>query len=344
MSSPFSLSQIDEKLASDLQANLVNIESILLEATKSTDPHISEIAGHLAQAGGKRFRPLLVSMASELGQPTAQVNDAAVVVELTHLASLYHDDVMDEAPRRRGTESVNARWTNTLAILTGDFLFARASNILSDLGTDAVRIQAQTFERLVSGQIRETVGPQNGMDPVKHHIEVLADKTGSLIATSARFGGMFAGLPEEALAALTNFGEAVGVAFQIADDLLDIASEGEVSGKTPGTDLREGIMTLPMLIVASTSTEADSELRGLLGRELPDDAEHARALELMRAHPAMEAAQQEADRWAGLAVRSLDEIRTLSSQHPNLFAQPDRVEAVLAALEMICRSTAHREV
>jgi heptaprenyl diphosphate synthase len=344
MSSPFSLSNIDEQLASDLQANLVTIESILLDATKSADPHISEIAGHLAQAGGKRFRPLLVSMASELGHPTSQVHQAAVVVELTHLASLYHDDVMDEAPRRRGTESVNARWTNTLAILTGDFLFARASNILSDLGTDAVRMQAQTFERLVSGQIRETVGPQDGVDPVKHHIDVLADKTGSLIATSARFGGMFAGLPEAALIALTNFGEAVGVAFQIADDLLDIASEGEVSGKTPGTDLREGIMTLPMLMVASTFNEADAELRALLGRELPDDDEHARALELMRAHPAMEEAQKEANRWATLAVGCLDDIRKLSSQQPELFADSARVEAVLSALEMICRSTAHREV
>jgi heptaprenyl diphosphate synthase len=344
MSSPFSLSQIDEQLASDLQANLVTIETILLEATKSNDPHISEIAGHLAQAGGKRFRPLLVSMAAELGRPTPQVHQAAVVVELTHLASLYHDDVMDEAPRRRGTESVNARWTNTLAILTGDFLFARASNILSDLGTDAVRIQAQTFERLVSGQIRETVGPQNDMDPVQHHIEVLADKTGSLIATSARFGGMFAGLPEAALEALTKFGEAVGVAFQIADDLLDIASEGEVSGKTPGTDLREGIMTLPMLIVASSTDAADAELQGLLGRELPDNAEHSRALELMRAHPAMSKAQAEADRWAQLAIDSLDEIRELAVKNPAAFATPDRVEAVLSALEMICRSTAHREV
>ena len=344
MTSPFSLSQIDAQLASDLQANLVEIEVSLLASTESKDPFISEIAGHLAQAGGKRFRPLLVSIASELGHPTSKVNDSAVVVELTHLATLYHDDVMDEAPRRRGTESVNARWDNTLAILTGDFLFARASNILSDLGPEAVRIQAQTFERLVSGQIRETVGPQGLKDPVQHHVEVLADKTGSLIATAARFGGMFAGLPEEVLSALTSFGESVGVAFQIADDLLDIASEGAVSGKTPGTDLREGIMTLPMLLVAASNDDSDSELKALLGRELPDDVDHQRALELMRAHPAMVAAQAEADRWAALAIDSLAEIRHMAGQTPEMFATPDRVEAVLTALELVCRSTAHREV
>ena len=217
MASPFSLSQVDVSLSEELTSTLEVVEEKLMAATHSTDPFISEVAGHLAAAGGKRFRPLLVAMSSQLGHATEQVVDAAVVVELTHLATLYHDDVMDEAPKRRGVESVNARWDNTLAILTGDFLFARASQILADLGTDAVRLQAETFERLVSGQIHETVGPADGVDPVQHHINVLADKTGSLISTSAVFGGMFAALPNEALAALKNFGEAIGVAFQIAD-------------------------------------------------------------------------------------------------------------------------------
>ncbi len=344
MSTPFSLSSVEPSLAADLQAALERIEGQLLESTTSTDPFISEIAGHLAQAGGKRFRPLLVAMAAQLGAPTAQSEAAAVVVEITHLATLYHDDVMDEAPRRRGTESANARWDNTLAILTGDFLFARASQILADLGPDAVRIQAETFERLVSGQIHETVGPVAGSDPVAHHLQVLSDKTGSLIATSALFGGMFAGLPAPALDALSRFGEAIGVAFQIADDILDIASPAEVSGKTPGTDLREGILTLPMLIAQASATEADAELMSLLGRELPDDAEHARALELMRAHPAMEGAQAEAERFAKIAVDQLQVIVGLRKADESGFASADRVTAVIEALKGICESTISRAV
>lgn len=344
MATPFTLSSVEPGLAEDLQSSLARIEGQLLAATESSDPFISEIAGHLASAGGKRFRPLLVAMAGCLGTPTEQTEAAAVVVELTHLATLYHDDVMDEAPRRRGTESANARWDNTLAILTGDFLFARASQILADLGPEAVRLQAETFERLVSGQIHETVGPQAGADPVAHHIQVLADKTGSLIATSAVFGGMFAGLPAVALDSLKQFGEAIGVAFQIADDILDIASPAEVSGKTPGTDLREGILTLPMLLVQAAARAEDAELLGLLGRELPDDQEHSRALELLRAHPAMDAAQQSAQDYAQRAIDQLHALAALAEQAPTHFAPASRVAAVLEALEDICANTVSRGV
>ncbi len=173
---------------------MAQVEQELLAATAADDPFIAEAAGHLATAGGKRFRPLLVLLASQFGDPAAGgVVPAAVVVELTHLATLYHDDVMDEAPRRRGATSANERWGNAVAILTGDFLFARASEILADLGPEAVRLQAQTFQRLCSGQIRETIGPAPGEDPIAHHLSVLADKTGSLIATSARFGAMLSG-------------------------------------------------------------------------------------------------------------------------------------------------------
>ena len=167
------------------------VEQLLADAVKSDDPFVAEAARHLVEAGGKRFRPLLVLLAAQFGDPAAPgVVPAAVVVELTHLATLYHDDVMDEAPLRRGAPSANARWDNTVAILTGDFLFARASDLLADLGPEAVRIQARTFERLVTGQIRETVGPADGQDPLDHYLSVLADKTGSLIATSGRFGAM----------------------------------------------------------------------------------------------------------------------------------------------------------
>lgn len=344
MSQPFSLSRVDDQLATRVLASLEEVEKVLLDSTKSSDPFISEVAGHLAKAGGKRFRPLLVCFASEFGKPTKDTINAAVVVELTHLATLYHDDVMDEAPRRRGTESANSRWNNTLAILTGDFLFAQASKMLAELGPEAVLLQAVTFERLVSGQIHETVGPQNGVDPVAHHIQVLADKTGSLIATSARFGGMFSGLPAPALDALSAFGEAVGIAFQIADDILDIASEAQVSGKTPGTDLREGVSTLPMLLVKAENASEDAELIELLGRPLPDDGDHARALELMRKHPAMQAAQAEADRYAAAAISQLAKIREIAVANPKDFADIETVDSVISALTDVCESTANREV
>ncbi|NDA12195.1 MAG: polyprenyl synthetase family protein, partial [Actinobacteria bacterium] len=233
---------------------------------------------------------------------------AAVVVELTHLATLYHDDVMDEAQLRRGAPSANARWDNSIAILTGDFLFARASDILADLGPEAVRIQAQTFERLCTGQIREAVGPDDGIDPVKHHLQVLSDKTGSLIATAGRFGAMMAGAEASAIDTLSRFGEAIGVAFQLADDIVDITSDAEQSGKLPGTDLREGVPTLATLIAQSSDQSGDDELVAFLSGPIPDDADHAQALRLLREHPALEDARDEARRWAGDARRILEPL------------------------------------
>ncbi len=212
---------------------------------------------------------------------------SACVVELTHLASLYHDDVMDEADLRRGAASANARWDNHVAILTGDFLFSKSSELTADLGPEAVRIQAQTFTRLVEGQILETLGPTDDQDPLEHYLRVVAGKTGSLIATSARYGAMFAGAPADVVEALTEYGEKVGVAFQLSDDILDIASETEESGKTPGTDLREGVPTLPVLIAQRSTDPADARLLELLGSDLTDDAPHAEALALLRAHAAM---------------------------------------------------------
>src|SRR5690242_13681402 len=240
-------------------------------------------------AGGKRFRPLLVLVAAEAGpHPESDaVITAACVVELTHLASLYHDDVMDEAALRRGAESANARWDNHVAILTGDFLFSKSSELTAGLGPDAVRIQAQTFTRLVEGQILETLGPTGDQDPLEHYLRVVAGKTGSLIATSARYGAMFAGAPDDVVEALTEYGEKVGVAFQLSDDILDIASETEESGKTPGTDLREGVPTLPVLIAQRSTDPADARLRELLASDLADDEPHAEALTLLRQHPAM---------------------------------------------------------
>ncbi len=270
---------------------------------------VSEAAGHLMAAGGKRFRPMLALLAAQLGDARAPgVVRAAVVCELTHLATLYHDDVMDEAAVRRGAPSANSRWTNSVAILTGDFLFARASDILADLGPEAVRIQARTFERLVTGQIRETVGARPGEDRVSHYLEVLADKTGSLVATSARFGASFAGVEPGLVEALTRFGELVGVAFQLSDDLIDIVSEDGASGKSPGTDLREGIATLPALIALAGEDPAEARLRELVARPLTDDAEHAEALALLRSSAALARATEVLRDYADRAQASLAEV------------------------------------
>ncbi len=296
----------DPALEQALRAGLTQVEAALHEAVKSDYPFVTETSSHLVDAGGKRSRPLLVLLAAQLGDPAASgVVPAAVVVELTHLATLYHDDVMDQAALRRGATSANLRWDNSVAILTGDFLFARASDILADLGPEAVRLQARTFERLVTGQIRETVGPADGTDPVEHYLSVLADKTGSLIATSARFGAILSGADEQTVDIMTRYGERFGVAFQLSDDLLDVLSESTESGKTPGTDLREGVPTLPVLLMRRDARPEDARLLELLDAGLDDDADHREALTLLRGHPAMSAAQDEVARWADAAREAL---------------------------------------
>ncbi len=279
----------DSGLAERLAARLVEVEEALAEHVHSRAPFITEAASHLMAAGGKRFRPLLVLLAAETGDTAGsdEVIRAACVVELTHLASLYHDDVMDEADLRRGADSANARWDNHVAILTGDFLFSKSSELTADLGADAVRIQAQTFTQLVEGQILETVQPGPGEDALAHYLDVVAGKTGALIATSARYGARFGGATPEVEAALTQYGEIVGASFQLSDDLLDVASESAASGKTPGTDLREGVPTLPVLMARASTDPADARLLELLDADLTDDALHAEALDLLRRHPAM---------------------------------------------------------
>jgi len=231
---PFGL-PVDDALAADMQERLSAVESLLLESVESEDDMLTGASRHLVEAGGKRFRPMLVLLASHFGDPTAPgIVPAAVVVELTHLATLYHDDVMDEAPMRRGQVSANTRWTNTVAILTGDYLFARASDLLADLGPESVRIQARAFARLVRGQIQETIGPRSDADPLKHYLQVMSDKTGSLIAVSGQFGALLSGAPTHVVDTVTSASEKIGVAFQLSDDILDIASESDQSGKPVG--------------------------------------------------------------------------------------------------------------
>jgi len=296
----------DGALEARLRTRLAEVEQALAQHVVSEAPFVTEAARHLLQAGGKRFRPLLVLLAAELGDPSGDdIVTAACVVELTHLASLYHDDVMDEADLRRGAASANARWDNLVAILTGDWLFGKSSELTADLGADAVRIQAQTFNRLVEGQILETLGPQPGDDPLEHYLRVVAGKTGSLIATSALYGARFAGAPQEVVEALTAYGEKVGVAFQLSDDILDVTSDSDESGKTPGTDLREGVATLPVLLARRSGAAADDRLKELLGADLSDDARHAETLALLRAHPAIGEARAYVERLAREAQEHL---------------------------------------
>jgi heptaprenyl diphosphate synthase len=292
----------DAALEASVRAGLDAVEAALRTAVLSDDEFVGGAASYLVDAGGKRFRPLVSVLAAHFGDPARpEIVPAAVVVELTHLATLYHDDVMDEAAVRRGAVSANARWDNTVAILTGDFLFSRASNLLADLGPHAVRLQARTFERLVIGQIHETVGPAQGADRIAHYLAVLADKTGSLIATAAEFGAHYAGVDPGTVETLRAFGEQIGVAFQLSDDILDIASESIESGKTPGTDLREGIPTLPVLYALRSGDADGARLRELVCRPLVDDTDHAEALALLRKSAAMDEARATLQSYADTA-------------------------------------------
>ena len=271
---------------------LAAVESRLEHVITSDEPFITEAAAHLLNAGGKRFRPMLVLVCSEFGDPDhPHVVPAGVAVELTHLATLYHDDVMDEATMRRGAETANRRWDNSLAILVGDHLFAHASEVTATLGADAVGVQARTFARLVKGQIRETIGPHEGDDPLQHYLSVVADKTGSLIATSAYYGAHLSGASAEIVTTVTEFGERIGSAFQLSDDVIDIASDSDDSGKTPGTDLREGVPTLPTLLARRSTAPADADLVHALSAPITDDTEVMQVLAALRTHPAMDEAR-----------------------------------------------------
>jgi heptaprenyl diphosphate synthase len=310
---PAGLDLSDPALAQRVAEGLAEVEQQLAAELRSEFDFVTEAASHLMAAGGKRFRPLFTLVAAGVGPrpDSPDVVTAAAVVELVHLATLYHDDVMDEADIRRGAESANARWDNAVAILAGDFLFARASRLVAGLGPEAVRIIADTFAELVTGQIRETVGPAPGQDPVAHHLTVLNEKTASLIDTCARYGGMFSGAPDADVAALRRYGRALGVAFQVSDDIIDIASAD--SGKTPGTDLREGVRTLPVLYTLA-DPDADPELVGLLAGPIEDDAAVQRAVRWLRSSPGVARARSTLDEYAGRARDELDRIAPSSAR------------------------------
>jgi len=274
---------------------------------------VNQAALHLVKAGGKRFRPLFTLLSAQFADgSTDEVVTAAAAVELVHLATLYHDDVMDEATMRRGAKSVNARWDNTIAILTGDFLFAHASGLVADLGSNAARIIAETMAQLVTGQMQETVGPGDGDDPVQHYLDVIALKTGSLIATAGRYGGMFSNAAPEQTEALYRYGDVIGQAFQISDDIIDIVSPADESGKTPGTDLREGVKTLPMLY--ALAQDPDPRLAELLAGPITDDDAVDEALTLLRKSPGLEQAVRTVGDYADRARAELATLPPCSAR------------------------------
>lgn len=299
----------DRALLKSLESGLEIVEDQLLAATSHADKIAGASARHLVEAGGKRVRPTLVLLAAQLGDPTRQeVIDAAVVVELTHLATLYHDDVMDDAPTRRGVPTAQTIWGNSVAILTGDLLFARASQVGSHLGQASLTLQADTFERLCLGQLHETIGPSESEDATAHYIQVMADKTGSLISASARLGVLLSGAPAEFEEPLRVYGEKVGVAFQLIDDVIDISEAGP-SGKTPGTDLRAGVPTLPVLLLRKAAAAGDSEAQSLIefiDSGLEQDSKLEEALTRLRNHEVAERSYLEAKRWADEAVDALE--------------------------------------
>ncbi|WP_449278339.1 polyprenyl synthetase family protein [Leucobacter sp. GX24907] len=307
----------DVRQARRMQQQLEIIETELLEHLRFASAVADAPARYLMEAGGKRIRPMLTLLTSELGDgPSDLVRRAAQSVELTHLASLYHDDVMDEAHLRRGVPSAQKVWSNSVAILAGDLLFARASSLVAGMGEEAIQLQARTFERLCLGQLHETVGPQPDDDRIAHYIQVLADKTGALIASAARMGAMFGNAPVEYADAVMEYGERIGVAFQLIDDVIDLSPQAERTGKRAGTDLRAGVATLPLLLlqarVAQGGSSADAELLARIEAgvarisEGEDDSLLDPEVEALRNHEVTRETEATARRWAADAVDVLD--------------------------------------
>jgi heptaprenyl diphosphate synthase len=329
----FALIAEDPELGPSVSSCLAEVEKQLRGAISNSDPLADATSRHLVEAGGKRIRPLLTILASHLGNPAgAKVVQAAVVVELTHLATLYHDDVMDSAPYRRGAPTAHEVWGNSVAILTGDLIFARASILVSELGGEALGIQARTFERLCLGQLHETVGPREGQDDLEHYLSVIADKTGSLVAASGQLGAIFADAPREVVDVMVSYGEKVGVAFQLADDVIDVTGLKVKSGKAPGTDLREGVPTLPVILLRRAAAAGDLtavDVVALVDGDLSSDEALAEAVAAVRSHPQTQEAWAVAQQWADDAVAALAPL-------------PDSV--VKQALESFAQAVVSRDV
>ena len=299
----------DPVLERDVRARLEEVEVALEKAVQADSGMLAETARYLLAAGGKRFRPMLVLLSGYFGDPTdPRLIPGAVAIELVHAATLYHDDVIDEAETRHGVPSVNVRWDNTVAILTGDYLFARASEISSDLGTDVIALLARTIATLCDGQIREVESSGNIEQTRDAYLEVIRRKTGALIATSCRLGGLLSDAEPEHVGVLEAYGEALGVAFQLSDDIMDVTSSAAELGKEPGVDMREGVYTLPVLLALHEGAER-AELAALLSAGPPEGERLARALEIVRDPPTLAEAR------AAVAAE-VDRARTLAGQLP----------------------------
>jgi heptaprenyl diphosphate synthase len=293
------------------------VEKRLLAAVESDDPAMNEMASHLVRAGGKRLRPLLgaVSAATGAGRVRAGgdigdvISDDAVTggvaCELVHVGSLHHDDVIDEAATRHGVASVNARWGNMRAILSGDFLLARASELASSLGTEVASLLAATIGRLCEGEVRELELAYNVERTVDDYRAAIEGKTAALFSTACRIGGIVAELPRDQIDALTTYGLRYGLAFQVVDDVLDLVATGEDLGKPAGHDVAEGIYNLPVL--HALDGPAGVELRAVLGGPLDADAQ-ARALALVRASDSVSLAMAEAGSHVEAAVAALGDL------------------------------------
>lgn len=308
----------ERRFVEALEEGLATVEAGLIDQMQFADEIADASTRYLLDAGGKRVRPVLTLLTAQLGEGnTPDVISAAQAIEITHVASLYHDDVMDDAPSRRGVPSAQNVWGNSVAILTGDLLFARASKIGADLGLRILTLQAETFERLCLGQLHETIGPRPEDDPIAHYIQVLADKTGSLISAAAQVGVIFSNAPEEYRQPVADFGEKIGIAFQLIDDVIDLAGAGDDTGKTPGTDLRAGVATLPLLYLrklAQTDQDADDLLRRI-ERDVTsafygeaDEADITAAIAELRRHPVTQQTLDEAHRWSRAAVDALEPL------------------------------------
>lgn len=305
-------SSAERRIAEALDQGLEQIESGLKKELSYTNQIADSVARYLFDAGGKRVRPLLTLLTAQWGAGvTDHVVRAAQVIELTHLATLYHDDVMDEAAKRRGVVAAHKLWTNSVAILAGDLLFARAGALGVELGQEAIRRQTETFERLVLGQMRETIGPSESEDPVGHYLQVLADKTGSLIALAGEFGLTQSGGPDEYIGPVRAFGEQIGVAFQLVDDVIDLSANEAQTGKKAGTDVRRGVVTLPMLLLAEESG-SDSESAALLNRlgqgaaGMLEESELVKVIGQLREHRVTEQTMERAREVADSAAAQLD--------------------------------------
>jgi heptaprenyl diphosphate synthase len=282
------------------------VEGRLLDAATADDPYLTRIAQHLLVAGGKRFRPLLALLAAEFGAyDNHRPVEAGVSVELIHVGSLYHDDVIDEADTRRGAASVNANWSNTVAILAGDFLMARASEVAAThLSQESVRLLAATYADLVEGQTRELQLDFDLDHGVAEYEQVIAGKTASLIRTSARLGAMAADADDDVVESLSDWAWEVGMVFQIADDALDLVADEETIGKPAGSDIREGKFTMPVL--EALAGPDGSRVRRLLEDARPySDEVVIEVIDIVRSGGHVDTSLSEAGRRLEMASKAL---------------------------------------